>query len=146
MINKKAPVFATGEIEVAASPEVVWEILANIERWPTWNLDVKVASLNGELAKGTMFRWKAGPGTITSTLQSVEPLHLLAWTGNTFGIGAIHVWRMEPHDGNTIVRTEESWDGLIVSLFQGSMQKSLEKAIHDGLHYLKIEVERRAKG
>jgi hypothetical protein len=90
------------------------------------------------------FRWKAGPGTITSTLESVEPRKVIAWTGKTVGIKAIHVYRLEPQGSNTIVKSAESWDGLIVRLFRGPMTKTLQKSTESGLRYLKTEAERRA--
>ena len=90
-INTDAPAVARGEIEVAAPPEVVWAVLTDIAAWPSWNPDVKSAALDGPLAAGTQFRWKAGPGTITSTLQSVEAPRRIEWTGTTFGIKAVHV-------------------------------------------------------
>ena len=68
-INNNAPAVAHAEVEAAAPPESVWAVLAEIDKWPRWNPDVKSASLAGPLAPGTQFRWKAGPGTITSTLQ-----------------------------------------------------------------------------
>ena len=95
-INKSAPIVATGEIEVAAYPEIVWDVMAGIDRWPAWNPDVKSAHLEGEMALGSKFRWKAGPGMVTSTIQQVARPRTLAWTGNTLGINAIHVWRLEP--------------------------------------------------
>ncbi|VVB69445.1 Polyketide cyclase / dehydrase and lipid transport [uncultured archaeon] len=139
-----APVIASGEIEIVADPEVVWKVMAAIDRWPDWNPDVKSASLNGELAAGSEFRWKAGPGTITSKIQQVERPRALAWTGRSLGIDAFHVWRLEPRDGKTVVRTEESWDGLLVRIFRGPMQKMLQRAIDAGLLHLKAEAERRA--
>lgn len=75
------------------------------------------------MAEGSEFRWKAGPATITSTLRRVERPRLLAWTGKTFGVSAIHVYRLEPRDGHTSVRTEESWEGLLARIFGGLMQK-----------------------
>lgn len=141
-INTGAPAVARGEIDVAASPEIVWRVLTDVASWPRWNPDVKSASLEGPLAAGTQFRWKARPGTITSTLQSVEPPHFIGWTGKTFGINAIHVHRLEQQRGSTIVRSEESWDGLLVRLLRRSMTKALEKAVNSGLRHLKIEAER----
>ena len=143
-VNTGAPAVARGEIEVAASPEIVWRVLTDIANWPNWNPEVKSASLEGALAAVTQFRWKAGPGTITSTLQSVEPPHRIEWTGTTFGIKAIHVHRLELQDGKTIVRSAESWDGLPVRLLRRPMAKSLQKAIDSGLRHLKIEAERQA--
>ena len=143
-INATAPAVAQGEIEVAASPAVVWGVLTEIANWPAWNPDVKSATLEGPLAPGTRFRWKAGPGTITSTLRSVEPPHRIDWTGTTFGIKAIHAYELEPQDGLTTVRSAESWDGLVVRLLGRFMAKSLQKSTDAGLRHLKTEAERRA--
>ena len=38
-VNQSAPVIAAGEIEVAADAEKVWEVMAGVEEWPSWNLD-----------------------------------------------------------------------------------------------------------
>jgi hypothetical protein len=144
IINKRAPVMVVGEIEVAATPEVVWEVITAIEQWPTWNPDVKWVSLNGDVVEGTQFRWKAGPETIISTIHQVERLLILAWTGKTLGVNATHVWRMDAQNGHTIVRIEESWEGLMARIFRDSSQKMLETAIETGLQYLKAEAERRS--
>lgn len=143
-INESAPVVAASEIEIGAGSETVWAVLAAIERWPSWNPDVKWVSLRGEVAEGSEFRWKAGPATITSTLRRVERPGLLAWTGKTVGVSAIHVYRLEPRDGHTSVRTEESWEGLLARIFGGLMQKAVKNALDTGLRHLKAEAERRS--
>lgn len=142
-VDESAPVVASGEIEVEADVETVWEVLTDIESWPRWNPDVRWASLKGELAEGSAFRWKTGPGTITATLRRVERPRLVGWTGKTIGIEAVHVWWLEPRDGATAVRTAESWAGLMPRLFPGPMRRILEKAIQAGLGFLKAEAERR---
>ena len=141
-INKSAPVVGSSEIEIAAPPEVAWDVLTGIEEWPTWNPEVKSASVEGEVGEGTEFRWRAGPGTITSTIEDVEPPRRIAWTGKTFGIKAIHVHTLEARDGGTLVRTEESYDGLAARLFHGRLQKTLDNALQSGLEHLKAEAER----
>lgn len=143
-INERAPVVGRSEIEIAAAPEAVWEVLTSFESWPSWLRDVKSMSVEGPIAAGTVFRWKAGPGTITSTIQRVERPRLIAWTGRTLGIKAIHFWHFEARDGATFVRTEESYEGLVARLLRGSLQKTLDRALDDGLQDLKAEVERRA--
>jgi uncharacterized protein YndB with AHSA1/START domain len=143
-VNKNAPVVAADRIEIAASPQSVWDVLTDIESWPTWNPDVKSMSMEGDLAEGSTFRWRAGPGTITSRIQQVEPPRLIGWTGAIFGIKAKHVYRLEPRDGATIVYTEESYEGLITRVLRGSLQKALDKGLSDGLRYLKVETERRS--
>jgi hypothetical protein len=140
-MDRKPPVFAAGEIEIDAGLDTVWDLMATIDGWPGWNPEVKWSSLQGPLAPGSRFRWKAGPGTIASTLKRVERPHLLAWTGRTLGITAVHVWRLEPYEGKTLARTEESWRGLPASLFRASMQKRLQRSIDAGLSYLKAAAE-----
>ena len=142
-VNESAPAVASAEVEVAADPEIVWEVLTSINDWPRWNPGVSSASLEEGLSEGSRFRWKAGPGTITSTLQRIDRPRLIAWTGRTFGIKAIHVHRLERRGEGTVVSSEESWEGLPVRIFRGRMQKTLEKSIEPGLGRLKAEAERR---
>jgi hypothetical protein len=143
-INEHAPVSGASETEIAAAPEVVWDVLADVGRWPSWNPAVKSASAPGDLVAGSDFRWKAGPGTITSTIQRAEPPRLIVWTGATFGIKAIHVHMLEPRVGKTYVRTTESYDGPVARVFRRSLQKTLDTALTDGLRHLKAEAERRS--
>ena len=143
-INHDAPVVASDQIAINADPGTVWGVISAIDAWPSWNPAIKTASLNGPLAEGTTFRWKAGPGTITSTLRQVTPPQVLAWTGKTMGIKAVHVYRLEPQDGGTVVHTAESWEGLTTRLMHRPMQRQLENALRPGLERLKEESERQA--
>ena len=138
------PVTSKQAIEIAAPPEVVWEVLTTFDQWPKWNPDVKSMSFDGTLAPGSEFRWKAGPGTIVSTLERVEPPRAATWRGRTMSIKALHEWRLEPRDGGTHVETEECFSGMLARLFRGSLQKNLDKTLSDGLEHLKREAERRA--
>jgi uncharacterized protein YndB with AHSA1/START domain len=140
-VDKNAPVIAQAEIEVAAPSDAVWDVLTDFERWPTWNPDVKEMSFNGEVAEGSEFRWKAGPSTISSTIRRIERPRLIAWTGKTLGINAVHVYRLEPRSGSTLVRTEESYAGLAARLARGWMQKKLETSLDAGLRSLKTHIE-----
>jgi hypothetical protein len=142
--DRNAPVYASNQIEISADPRVVWDVVATIDEWPRWNPDVKEASLDGELTVGSVFWWKAGPGTIKSTLRRVDPPREVSWTGVSLGVKAIHVWRIEPRDGGSVLSTEESWDGFVARLFRRSSQRTLDKALRDGPVHVKAEAERRA--
>ena len=144
MDASEAPVRSSREVEIAAPPEVVWEVLTRFEEWPQWNPEVKSMSFDGPVAPGSEFRWKAGPGTIVSTLEQVEPPRFVRWRGRTMSIKAMHEWRLEPRDGGTHVETEESFSGLLARLFRGQLQKTLDKSLDAGLEDLKREAERRA--
>jgi hypothetical protein len=141
-INENASVIAKGMIEIHASPEIIWDIIADIKRWPIWNPDVKNASLEGEMIKGSKFKWKSGSVTISSVLQEVDRPRFIGWTGKTMGIKAVHIWKLEPENAETVVRTEESWEGPLTHLTPGRTQNMVQKSMNDGLNYLKIEAER----
>jgi hypothetical protein len=143
-VDARAPVIGSSEIEIAASPELVWDVIATIDKWPSWNPAIAEVTLEGPVAQGTVFRWKAGPGTIVSVLRSVDPPRELAWTGKTMGIRAVHVYRLEPHGASTLVHTQESWSGLLCRLFRTQFQNTLKASLDKGLAALKAEAERRA--
>jgi uncharacterized protein YndB with AHSA1/START domain len=143
-INRNAPATAEGERQIAADPQTVFAVISAIDQWPSWNPDVKSVELQGPVQEGTVFRWKSGPSTLTSTLQVVDPPHQIAWTGTTMGIKAVHVFRFQANDVGTLARSEESWEGLIASLLKGYSRKTLDKGIRSVLSHLKTEAERRA--
>ena len=143
-IRETAPAVARARVQVAADPDTVWRLLSDLEGWPRWKPDVRSVSLRGPLAPGSEFVWKAGPGTIRSTLREVERPARIVWSGATLGIKAIDVFRLEPHDGGTLVTEEESWEGFVVTLFAGRLRRTLQSSIDKGLADLKSEAERRA--
>jgi carbon monoxide dehydrogenase subunit G len=146
LINEKAPVVGWSEIEIAAPPEVAWTVLTAIGRWPSWNPAVKSITFEEGIEEGSEFRWRAGPGSITSTIRDVDPPRRIVWTGSSFGIKAIHVHTFEPRAGGTLVRTEESYDGLVARLFRRRLQRTLDTTLDEELRHLKTEAEGRDRG
>jgi uncharacterized protein YndB with AHSA1/START domain len=144
-INEKAPVVGRSEVEIAATPEVAWKVLTTIGRWPDWNPAVKSVPFEEGVEEGSEFRWKAGPGSIWSVFQDVDPPRRIAWTGSYFSVKAIHVHTFEPSAGGTLVKTEESYDGLVARLFRRRLQQVLDTALDDELRHLKMEAERRER-
>lgn len=140
-MDRSAPAIASGEIEIAADRQAVWDLLTDVERWPEWQPKVRSVELDGAFAPGAAFRWKPGPMTITSTVKEVDPPIEVGWTGTTFGIQAVHVWRLEASGAGTSVATEESWDGWLVRALKGPMAKSLQKEIDSALENLKAAAE-----
>lgn len=129
---------------IDADPETVFSVLSDLEGWSVWNPDVKWVKVEGSVEPGTVFRWKAGPNTITSTLRAIEAPGHIGWTGSMMGIRAAHVFWFEPKDGGTLARSAESFDGLLVKLLKGYSRRRLEQALRDVLAQLKVEAELRA--
>jgi uncharacterized protein YndB with AHSA1/START domain len=143
-INRNAPATAAGETQIDADPQTVFAVISAIDQWSDWNPEVKSVQLQGPVQPGTVFRWKAGPSSLTSTLQVVDPPREIAWTGTTMGIRAVHLFRFEARDGGTLARSEESWEGLLASLLKGYSRRTLDKGIRGVLAHLKTEAERRS--
>jgi uncharacterized membrane protein len=143
-INTQAPVVGGCEIEIAAPPEIAWDVLAAIARWPSWNPAVKSVAVDGVIEEGSTFRWKAGPGTIRSTIEDMDRPTRMAWTGISLGIRATHVHIFEPRgNGTTLVTTRESYDGVFARVFKRRLQAMLDSTLQSELHHLKAEAERR---
>lgn len=140
--DRNAPVFSQGSIGVAATPERVWGVLADFERWPSWNPGVDTVTLEGPVAPGTVFRWKAGSARIVSRLRDVDRPTRLSWTGRTMGVNAIHVWRFETSGDGAIVSMEESFSGLVARLLRKKLQRDLDATTTRGLAALKAAAER----
>ena len=143
-IDRNAPATAEGELQIAADPQTVFSVISAVDQWPSWNPDVKSVTLQGPVQPGTVFRWKSGPSSLTSTLQVLDPPHEVAWTGTTLGIKAVHVFRFQANGGGTLARSEESWEGLLARLLKGYSRRTLDRGIGSVLAHLKAEAERRA--
>lgn len=142
-IDGEAPVVAHATVEIDAPPHVAWDVIADFERWPTWNADVTSVSVSGPVAPGTEFTWKAGM-SIRSRLEAVERPNLLAWSGRTFGIRAIHVWTFSEKDGKTLASSAESWNGPLPRLLPAPLRKQLRNSLEAAMPRFRLEVERRA--
>jgi hypothetical protein len=143
LIDQGQPVVSGREIEIAAPADLVWEVLTGIDRWPDWDPNTSAATIDGDIAEGTTFSFKAGPGTIRSVIRSVERPRLIGWTGTTFGINAHHVWTLEPVGTSTTrVRTAETFGGIVPRLLRRSLKKTLDETLDDLVEHLKAEAER----
>ena len=128
-INENAPVVEKQHILIPESPQRVWEILSDIDKWPEWQSEVTQAEITGEVQEGTVFKWKAGGISFTSKLHTVLESQAIGWTGKTFGTRAVHNWRLEKKNGGTMVYVEESLEGFLPKL----LKKSFSKNLHEGM-------------
>ena len=140
-IDSTAPLAAKRDVFIAAPLERVWTLQTNIEGWPQWQPDIHSAHLDGELAVGTVFRWKAKGLNIVSTLQTVEPQHEIGWTGSSLGMFAIHNWTFEAQNRGTRVTTAESLSGWMARLLKLFDPNFLDKSLAATLQTLKTAAE-----
>lgn len=140
--NSKAPVYCSRSITINAHAAKVWEQLTAIDRWPTWQPDIKKAKLSGTLAPQNEFRWKTGGTAIRSTLHTVQADRFFGWTGKTAGLFAVHNWVLIERGATTEVVVEESLDGLLARWFKKSFSASLAQGMERWLQLLKTTCER----
>ncbi len=140
-VDTKAPLWARKEIIIEAPLENVWNLQTTIENWPQWQSDITAAQLEGGLAVGSIFRWKAKGLKIVSTLHTVEPQHQIGWTGDSLGMFAIHNWTFTAQQQGTKVITEESLSGWMARLLKLFDSHFLEKSLEATLQTLKTTVE-----
>jgi uncharacterized protein YndB with AHSA1/START domain len=140
-VDAHAPMSAQDSIHIAAPVEKVWASLTDIARWPEWQAPVSSATMDGELAPGTVFRWKAKGMGITSTLRDVEPPSRVSWTGDSLGMRAIHVWQLEPEGDGTRVTTMESMSGWLTRLVKLFSPRFLTQSMAESLQSLKRRAE-----
>lgn len=141
-IDQHAPMIARSETQIAAPVEKVWALLTNIDGWPAWQPGISAAKLEGGLAQGSIFRWKANGLSIVSTIRELEPERHIGWTGDSLGMKAVHLWHLEPRDQGTHVSVEESLSGWFPRLLKPFMPRFLEKSMAKSLDTLKTHAQR----
>lgn len=141
-INQNAPVKQANQILIQASPEKVWAVLTDINRWTNWNNKITKSQMKNALNAGERFDWTVNGAKIKSTLHTVLPNKTLGWSGTTFGGSAIHNWYFEPSGNGTRVKVEESMQGWLVALFKKKMNKDLAQDMLFWLEMLKKESEK----
>ncbi len=142
-INHNAPVKCSKTVTVNAGEEKVWAVLTDISNWTTWQTDISKSVLHGDLKPGRTFNWKSGGATILSTIHTVEPFSYFGWTGKAVGLFAVHNWILMETSGQTIVTVEESMEGFLAVLLRKSLNRNLEKGMHNWLALLKQACEKK---
>ena len=79
-------------VEIEASPDKVWAILADVERWPEWSASMaNVERLNGEpLALGARVRVKQPRmPTLVWKVTELDPGQSFSWQSDSTGVTTV---------------------------------------------------------
>ena len=121
-----APVVLRRERALSAPPARVWEALSRVEHWPRWHRGIRFAVLRGSVEPGAVLHWRADGMRISSLLMEVEEERRLGWTIRTLGARGYQRWSLEAVPGRgTLVRLEESWEGLMVRILARTLRRTL---------------------
>jgi uncharacterized protein YndB with AHSA1/START domain len=128
----RPPIEVRNEIVIRASAEGVWELLADVARWPSWwrlCKWVRVESTDSA-ARATSFRWKAHPVELRSTVIAADRPRSFAITADGMGVRAVRRFTITPAPDATgvVVVSDETQEGPLPWLGRLILGPRLRKA------------------
>ncbi len=137
------------EIEINASPQVVWNLLTDTSRFPEWNPFIH--RLSGELAVGrrlVVFLQPSGSQGMEfkPVVLKVEPNRELRWLGRLLLPGLFdgeHIFQIEPL-GHKRVRfhQREIFSGILVPFLKKALDTDTRRGFNEMNQKLKELAER----
>jgi hypothetical protein len=108
------------EIDVAAAPETVWDVLLDFDSYPEWNPLITRAS--GTVAEGERLTVRVEPPglpgqTFRPRVMAVDPPYRLRWQGRLFVPGLFdgeHEFEIAPRDEGVRFVQREDFSGLLL--------------------------------
>jgi len=125
----------SASIDIAAAPERVWAVLADLHAYPEWNPFIRSAS--GQLAVGARLTLRMVPTggramTFRPTVLAARPGGLLRWIGRLIVPGIFdgaHQFALDDLGGRTRLTQSETFRGLLVP-FTGKTIARTEADFH----------------
>ena len=136
------------EIEIAASAERVWRILTDFASYPQWNPFIR--RISGEPTAGERLEVRLEPPggmgiTLRPTVLNAEPNRELRWLGRLLVKGLFdgeHSLAIQQLGENHVRFVQsEAFNGLLVSLFARSLDKSTRRGFEEMNYALKVRAE-----
>ena len=136
----------TTTVDIDASPEAVWTVLTDFERYPEWNPFMRVAGRANEGARlvvdltppdGRDFQFRP-------TVTRVDRGHEFRWLGHLFVPGLYdgeHRFVLEARDEGTQLTHAESFGGVFAGLINRFVGESTERGFEAMNAALKERVE-----
>lgn len=136
-------------VDIAATRQEVWAVLADLDSYCDWNPFIQSAS--GQLLVGGILTMKfvSAQGRamiIRPKVLKVQPGALLSWKGGVIMSGIFdgtHRFVLESSEGNTRVTQSEQFQGVLVPFMRGTIDATVDnfRALNQAL---KERVERAA--
>ncbi len=135
-------------VDIAASPERVWQVLTDFARHPEWNPLIR--HISGNPRVGERLHVELGPPgkkpmAFRPVVLEAEPNRAFVWRG-ALGAGWIfageHFFRLEPHEDGTRFHHGEVFSGVLVPLLGKSLDTDTRAGFEAMNRALKGEAER----
>ena len=104
--------YVHNEIEIHASPEVVWQLLIDASEWNSWYDGIQNIKFENpeqvSLQKNTKVFWNSMGQALNNHIVEFEPYSTLSWQFNEAKIHGHHAWKIIPTNKGCRVITDES--------------------------------------
>lgn len=135
------------EIDIEATPEVVWQVLTDLDGYAEWN--PFITSSVGELAIGERLVNRLEPPggsamTFKPQVTVVENGETFEWLGRLGFSGLFdgrHRFEVKASPAGTKLTQSEAFDGLLVRF----MRKSLDSKTKSGFEAMNVALKNRAE-
>lgn len=136
------------ELEINAAAERVWSILTDFARYPEWNPFIR--SIQGELVQGARLEVRIQPSgakgmTFRPSVLAADAGRELRWLGHFLFPGIFdgeHRFEIEPiAAGRVRFRQSERFNGILVPLFKGSLDRDIKRGFEEMNRALKARAE-----
>ena len=135
-----APIEVRNAAVIHASIERVWDLLTDVERWPSWWRACRWVRLESSTNPASVvFQWKAHPVELRSAVVKSDRPHSFAITADATGVRAERTFTLRPTpDGSsTVVVSHETQVGLLPWLgraFLAPRLHAVNQAMFDDLN------------
>jgi uncharacterized protein YndB with AHSA1/START domain len=140
--------YVENEIEIQASPAIVWSILVDAESWPTWYEGAKNVAVTGQgkpnLTADARLDWETMGLKFDSEVKEFEPTRRLAWLSEKKSIQGYHIWIIIPTQSGCRVVTAETQNGWLTFFEKTFQPNKLHKLHAIWLSELKAKAEKNA--
>ena len=134
------PIEVRNAAVIHASAERVWDLLTDVERWPSWWRACRWVRLESPTsAASVVFRWRAHPVELRSVVVKSDRPHCFAITADGRGVHAERTFTLRPTpDGSsTVVVSHETQVGPLPWLgraFLAPRLHAVNQAMFDDLN------------
>ncbi len=123
---------AEATLTLSCSPEVAFDALLDHPSWAEWmpRSFVPTSSLGRPLRAGDVISVRVAGAPIASKIvvDVVDRPNEITWCGGVRGIlHGRHRFLFEPRDGGTLVRSAETWSGVIAALVKPALKRQASK-------------------
>ncbi len=135
------------EIDIAAPPEVVWQVLIDLDRYPEWNPFITSAvgkPEEGETLVNRLEPPEGKPMTFKPQVTVVEDGTAFEWLGKLVVSGLFdgrHRFEIEASPSGSRFIQKETFDGVLVRFLRASLDRNTKAGFEAMNTALKVRAE-----